>query len=216
MAVGNALSDKVVSLAGRLPEIWANEATTDAQRKALLRCLVDKVVLERGEHDAALVRVVWRGGAVTDLEVKLNVNSIARLTRGMEMRDRALDLVRDGMPDDEIAAVLTSEGHRSAYCPDKVPLITVQQIRRGAGFKPSAPRNRWTHDTRPLTAPELAARLNIPVNWLYVQIRQKRLLTDRQPTGAYLFQDAPAVLDAIRNLRNHTISRLDLRICQPH
>jgi hypothetical protein len=25
-----------------------------------------------------------------------------------------------------------------------------------------------------------------------------------------------AVLDAVRNLRNHTINRLDLRICQPH
>ena len=67
-----------------------------------------------------------------------------------------------------------------------------------------------------LSAPELAGRLNIPVNWLYVQIRQKRLLVDRQPSGAYLFQDTPAVLDAVRSLRNHTISHLDLRICQPH
>ena len=67
-----------------------------------------------------------------------------------------------------------------------------------------------------LSAPELAAKLNIPVNWLYVQIRQGRLLMDRQPTGAYLFPDAPSVLDAIRKLRNHAIDRLDLRICQPH
>jgi hypothetical protein len=36
---------------------------------------------------------------VTNLEVKMKVNSIAMLTRGMEMRDRALDLARDGMPD---------------------------------------------------------------------------------------------------------------------
>jgi len=216
MALGKALSGKIVSLAGRLPQIWADEATTDAQRKALLRCLVDKVVLERGEHDVALVRIVWRGGAVTDLEVKMKVNCIAKLTRGMEMRDRVLELVRDGVPDDKIATVLTSEGHRSANCPDKVPLITVQQIRRGAGMKQPVPRNRWTHDPRLLTAPELATRLEIPVNWLYVQIRQKRLLTDRQPTGAYLFQDTPAVLNAIRNLRNQTISHLDLRICQPH
>jgi len=216
MALGKALSGKVVSLAGRLPQIWADETTTDAQRKALLRCLVDKVVLDRGEHDVALVRIVWRGGAVTDLEVKMKVGSIAKLTRGVEMRDRVLDLVRDGVPDSQIASVLTREGHRSAHCPDEVPLITVQQIRRSAGLKPSAPRNRWTHDPGLLTAPELAARLNIPVNWLYVQIRRKRLLLDQQPTGAYLFQDAPAILDAIRNLRNQTISQLDLRICQPH
>jgi Recombinase zinc beta ribbon domain len=216
MAMGKALNGNVVSLAGRLAPIWADEATTDAQRKALLRCLVDKVVLDRGEHGVALARIVWRGGAVTDLEVKLKVNSVAKLTRGMEMRDRVLDLVHDGTPDDEIAAVLTSEGHRSPNCENKVLPITVQRIRRGAGIKVTEQRNRWIHDSSLLSAPELAARLDIPVNWLYVQIRQKRLLIDRQPTGAYLFRDTPFVLDAVRDLRNHTISHLDLRICQPH
>jgi hypothetical protein len=113
IGMGKALEGKVVNLAGRLPQIWTNPTTTDAQRKALLRCLVEKVVLDRREHDIASVRVVWRGGAVTDLEVKMKVNSIAKLTRGVEMRDRVLDLARDGMPDAEIATVLTSEGHRS-------------------------------------------------------------------------------------------------------
>jgi len=181
-----------------------------------VRCLVDKVVLERGDHNVVLARVVWRGGAVTDIEVQVKVNSIAKLARGKEMRHRALDLVRAGMPDDEIAAVLTTEGHRSAKCVDKVLPITVQQIRRGAGIKATAQRTRWAHRPHLLSPPQLAKRLNIPVNWLYVQIRQKRLLIDQQPTGAYLFPDTPTVLDAVRNLRNHTISDLDLRICQPH
>jgi len=216
LGMGKVLNDKIVSLAGRLPQIWADEAMTDAQRKALLRCLIDKVVLDRGEHDVALVRIVWRGGAVTDLAAKIKVNSVVKLTRGIEMRDRVLDLVRQGMPDDEIAALLTREGHHSPNCDHKVLPITVQRIRRGAGIKVAEPRNRWLHDPRWLSAPELASRLNIPVNWVYVQIRQKRLLIDQRSTGAYLFQDAPAVLDAIRNLRNHTISHLDLRICQPH
>jgi hypothetical protein len=44
MTVGKALSDKVVRLSGRLPEIWGDQGATDAQRKALLRCLVDKVI----------------------------------------------------------------------------------------------------------------------------------------------------------------------------
>jgi hypothetical protein len=39
---------------------------------------------------------------------------------------------------------------------------------------------------------------------------------DQRPNGAYLFRDAPAVLDAIRNLRNYSVTHLDLRICQPH
>jgi DNA invertase Pin-like site-specific DNA recombinase len=216
MGMGKVLHGKVVSLAGRLPQIWADPATMDAQRKALLRCLVDKVVLDRGEHDVALVRIVWRGGAVSNLEVKMKVNSIAQLTRGTEMRDRVLDLARNGIPDDEIAAALTSEGHRSPHSEDMVLPITVGRIRRGAGIQVSEKRSRWSHDTSLLSAPQIAARLNIPVNWVYVQIRQKRLLIDQQPTGAYLFQDTPFVLDAVRSLRNHTINRLDLRIYQPH
>ena len=213
--IGKDLHGKVVSLAGRLPQIWADPATIDAQRKALLRCLVDKVVLDRGEHDVALVRIVWRGGAATDLEVKLKVNSVAKLTRGTEMRDQVLDLARNGTHDDEIASTLTSEGHRSPTCENMVLPITVGKIRRGAGIRVTKPRNRWSHGLSLLSAPELASRLNIPVNWIYVQIRAKRLLIDRQPTGAYLFQNTSSVLDAVKNLRNHTVNHLDLRICQP-
>lgn len=215
MALGKTLNSKVVTLSGRLPEIWADDATTDAHRKALLRCLVEKVVLDRGEHDVALVRIVWRGGAVTELEVKMKVNSIAKLTRGEEMRARLLDLAIAGMPDDEIAAVLTQEGHRSPNCAEKVLPITVQRIRLGAGIRITTQRNRWTHKVTSLSATQLAARLNIPVNWIYVQIRQKRLLIDRQPSGAYLFQNSPSVINAVRDLRNHTIRHLDLRIIQP-
>jgi hypothetical protein len=216
LAMGKNLNSKVVALAGHLPQIWADEATKDAHRKALLRCLVEKVVLDRGERDVAQVRIVWRGGAVTELGVKMKVNSVSDLRRGEEMCDRLLDLARGGVPDDEIAAVLTDEGHRSPNCAEKVLPITVQRIRLGAGIKVTAQRNRWSHDASALSAMELAAKLNIPVNWLYVQIRQRRLLIDRQPTGAYLFQNSPAVMDAIRDLRNHTISHLDLRISQPH
>ena len=132
------------------------------------------------------------------------------------MCSQVLELARKGMPDDEIAAVLTGEGHRSPNCENMVLPITVGQIRRSAGIRVTEPRTRWSHGSSLLSAPELADRLNIPVNWLYVQIRQKRLLIDRQPTGAYLFQDTPSVLDAVRDLRNHTVNCLDLRICQPY
>ncbi|WOH52910.1 MULTISPECIES: hypothetical protein [Bradyrhizobium] len=136
ITVGNkALNDKVVRLSGRLPAIWTDPSTTDAKRKALLRCLIDKVILDRGEHDVVRVRIVWRGGAVTEIEVKMRVNSVASLTQGAEMRERVLKLARTKMHDDEIAAMLTNEGHRSPNCPDKVLPITVQRIRLHAGLK---------------------------------------------------------------------------------
>lgn len=215
MTIGKALTDKVIRLSGRLPEIWISPETTDAKRKALLRCLVDKVILDRGEHDVGLVRIVWRGGAVSELEVKMRVNSIARLSRGKEMHQRVLELAQAKMHDDEIAALLTKEGHRSPNCAEKVLPITVQRIRLHAGVRQAEQRTRWRHSPDFLSAPELAGALNIPVNWLYVQIRQGRLLVDRHPSGAHLFRNAPSVIDAVRKLRNHDLDHLDLKICQP-
>ncbi len=216
LGLAKDLQGKVIRLAGRLPQIWSDATTTDAQRKALLRCLVDKVVLDRGEHDVTSVRIVWRGGAVTELAIPRRVNAVTKLARGEEMRDRALTLAHAGMYDDQIAAVLTSEGHRSPNSESEVLPITVQRIRHAAGIRVNEPRTRWSHGADVLTAPEMAAKLSIPVNWLYVQIRKGRLLVDRRPSGAYLFKATPDVHDSIRNLRTHKIDRLDLRICQPH
>ncbi len=87
------------------------------------------------------------------------MNSAAKLTRGVEMRDRVLDLVHEGTPDDKIAAVLTAEGHRSSNCQTEVLTTAVQQIRRDAGLKAAEPHRRWLHDASLLSPPELAARL---------------------------------------------------------
>ncbi|WP_292523476.1 hypothetical protein [Mesorhizobium sp.] len=84
LALSKVLNSKVIVLSGCLPLIWAGDATT-AHRKALLRCLIEKIVLDRGERGVALVRIVWRSGAVTELEVKMKVNSVAKLTRGLEI-----------------------------------------------------------------------------------------------------------------------------------
>jgi hypothetical protein len=178
--------------------------------------LVDKVVLDRGEHDDASIRIVWRGGAVNELAIQRRVNPVTKLARGEEMRERVLTLARAGMYDDQIAAILTSEGHRSPNSESEVVLpITVQRIWHPAGIQVNKPRTRWSHGADVLTAPGTAAKLSVPVNWLYVQIRKGRLLVDRQPSGACLFNDTNDVHDGVRNLRIHKIDRLDLRICQP-
>jgi DNA invertase Pin-like site-specific DNA recombinase len=107
------LRAQALALGERLPALWADPGVSREHRKALLRCLIDKVVLRRVARDAASVRVVWRGGAASELTVALPVNSFAALPRGAEMEARALELARAGMHDEEIAQVLTAEGHRS-------------------------------------------------------------------------------------------------------
>jgi hypothetical protein len=48
------------------------------------------------------------------------------------------------------------------------------------------------------------------------QIRKGCIQIDRQASGAYVFQDEPEVLEAVRNLRNHAVRNIDLRINQLH
>ena len=65
IGMGTALHGKVIDLAGRLPHIWTDPAVMDAQRKALLRCLVEKVVLRGDNQDGLERRSGWttRGSA---------------------------------------------------------------------------------------------------------------------------------------------------------
>jgi hypothetical protein len=57
--------------------------------------------------------------------------------------------------------------------------------------------------------------MGIPSKWLHVQIRSGRILIDRQPSRAHLFEDAPEVVTALRSLRAHAVERVDLRAHQP-
>lgn len=209
-----ALRDKVVSLAGRLPALWDDPATGDARRKALLRCLVEKAVLERGTHDVVNVRLVWVGGAVSELAVPRRVNGIDDLAHGTQMRSRIFELAGQGLTDNVIAAQLTREGHRSPSCPERVLPTTVQGVRLGAGIKITRQRTRWPLEPGRLGVTALAERLGIPPKWLYVQIRQGRITIDRRANGAYLFDDTPHTIEALRNLRSRAVECIDLRAHQ--
>jgi hypothetical protein len=73
------------------------------QRKALLRCLLDKVALHRVAQSQAQVRIVWRGGETTTLLVPVTVKSIAALPRAAEMEPLIHDLFAAGHSDAAIA-----------------------------------------------------------------------------------------------------------------
>src|SRR4029453_15661468 len=106
---------KVVALGHRLPNLWADPSTSREHRKALLRCLIDKVVMQRSAPDRAEVRIVWRGGATTELTVMIPVHALSALPRCAEMQQRICELAANGRYDDEIARMLTAEGHRSPW-----------------------------------------------------------------------------------------------------
>jgi len=89
------------------------------------------------------VRIVWRGGEISEMQVALPVNALAALPRGDEMRVRVLELARAGMRDPEIVQTLTAEGHRSTRLSLSILPSTVQAIRLKHGIKAAWRCTRW-------------------------------------------------------------------------
>ena len=102
---------------------------TRERKKLLLRSLDRQSRSAAAGRRPISVRIVWRGGEISDLEVEAAVYTHQALTRGAEMEAWLLDLARQGLDDGTIAARLTSEGYRSARC-THVPVETVRHIRQ--------------------------------------------------------------------------------------
>jgi len=143
----------------------------------------------RRAMDCVQPRIVWRGGAVTELEVGIAVGALASLARGAEMEARVLDLARDGTEDAAIAARLTQEGFRSPRH-SQVLVNTISAIRRRHRIlqAPSHPRRLpgW------LTVSQLAQQLGIPRRWIDQRIRSGVIVVGpHPPMKLHLFEAAP-------------------------
>lgn len=97
--------------AGRTtPDLWRQGRLTRPQQKAFLRCLMDKVVVQRPAPDALRVRIAWRGGDTADATLPVTVGALARLPSAKEMEKEILRLAKAGHRDAPIADLLTRQG----------------------------------------------------------------------------------------------------------
>jgi hypothetical protein len=212
-AAPETLSDRdregFLALGPRLPALWEEPEMTRERKKALLRSLIDKVVLRRAAPDRISVRIVWRGGAISELEMEVAVYTHRVLSRGAEMEARLLDLARQGVDDATIAAQLTAEGHRSARC-SHVPVDTVRHIREShrvlRDWRPTHPR----HIPGWLTMAELARRLQVSRYWIEQRIRNGTITITRDATTRrYLFPDTDDILAGFNKLKAGTVDHLN-------
>jgi len=203
------LREAFTTIGQKLPQMWGQEVLTRQQKKALLRCLIEKVVIHRASRDRVHTRIVWRGGDTTTLEIPIPVGSFADLSTAVEMEAIILELSRHGKSDEEIAEHLTALGHRSPMRPAVVLPSTVKTIRLKHGIfqkrSQSHPRCIDGH----LTVPQIAQRLDIPKHWVYDRIHNGCIQIVKDPeTGLYLFPDEPATLEMFKALREGKLYNL--------
>jgi DNA invertase Pin-like site-specific DNA recombinase len=201
-----ALRETFSTVGQALPTLWPQDTLSRAQRKALLRCLIEQVVVERQVPDTIATRIVWRGGAVSELAVPCTVGTLRDVTGFAEMEAQILRLEAQGHSDEAIAERLTLQGFRSPQRP-RVLASTVQTIRlrHGRLHRYRGPRPRRVPGG--LTVSQLATALGVKAHWLYHLISRGRISVGRdEASGLYLFPDRPETLEALRQWRDGQVT----------
>ena len=188
-------------IGAHLPQLWDTQILSQPQRKALLRCLIDKVVLHRVARSQAQVRIVWRGGETTTVVVPVPVKSLAALPQATEMEQLICTLVAEGHSDAEIAQRLTAQGHRSPSSQTVLP-NTVRCIRLKHRLFQQRSQSHPRRIAGAVTVPQIARVLEVPVHWIYDHIHRGTIDITKDPaTRLYLFPDQPQTLRLFKALK---------------
>jgi len=208
LAIPADLLEQLKDFGPHLPELWNQRLLKTSQKKALLRTLIDKVVLQRIATDKARVRVVWRGGLTTTAEVRVSVGSFARLSDLKDITQTIRRLASEGQSDEQIAAVLTANGHRAPHG-GEIKAGAVAKLRRANGILNFPKKSRKLLKTGYLTIPQLAEKLQVPSRTIYNCIRSGKIAVNRdKKTTCFLFPDKLSTLRQIRQLLDGKIERL--------
>ena len=209
LAIPADLLEQLSDVGALLPELWQQNFMKTSQKKALLRTLIDKVILHRVATDQVRVRVVWRGGQTTTVEIRVPVSGFTRLSDWKQIQDTVAHFVREGQTDDQIAAVLTATGHR-APMGGEITVATVRKIRFKNRVLRYPKKSRPCHKAGYLTIAQLADKLNVTYTKIYWHILDGTITVKKDDNArCYLFLDKPSTLMQLRQLFDGRISRLN-------
>jgi len=168
--------------------------------------IVDKVVLDRSAErwDFVHVRIVWKRGAASEVDVAVPVESASDLTNGSDLEAAIVELAREGRRHDEVPELLTRRGFRSARSTG-VAVSWIATNRARHGIQHPNPGREPRHVPGFLTVHEMAAAVGALPSWLYQGIRKKRVEIERdEETGMYLFPDRPELIETLRRLHDRS------------
>ena len=88
---------RILALSADIPALWGAASTTNADRKEVIRCLVDRVVVHvRQNTEYCDVTIHWKGGCTSEHEVIRPVRSRGQLRDGDRLRAARRRVARPG------------------------------------------------------------------------------------------------------------------------
>lgn len=201
---------EIRALANDVPALWNAESTSQTDRQAIIRHLVESVVVTvQGETEKVQVTVHWVGGHKTEGSVVRPVAKLTQLSYYPQLMERVAGLFQEGISHAGIAETLNLEGWRPAKRCDLFDVDMVQTLCARQGLQRLRKRhwrllkielkpNEWT-------IASLAKRLMIPEPTLYSWLR-KKILTARceryKGKSLWLVWADDAEIERLTNIRN--------------
>jgi len=100
---------RIAALGIDLPQLW--ETIGNAERKAMLRLVIDEVVVDqRRAKGMVWMRILWQTGAATEHWLMRRTQSYAEAAHAEELEKRIRELNAEGCMDAQIAEIFNAEG----------------------------------------------------------------------------------------------------------
>lgn len=179
------LRDAFSDVGKRLPDLWPRVSLEG--RKVLLRTLINNVHLARGADGMVQIRIVWRGGSVTEEHVRVPVHSLRYSETEQKVAQRIRELSEEGLSDQQIIQRLNKEGFvpcRGGTFTKQVLAKTKKRYRIVSNYE----KVRRGNLPGVYTVREMAARISIHPSWIYRQIGVDSIAIEKESRfGCYLF-----------------------------
>src|SRR5580693_7908870 len=133
------------ALAGDIPALWAAPTTTVADRKRLLRAVIESVqVTAEGATERVQATVTWAGGHQSRAALSRPVARIDQLSYYPALTERISALARQGLDSTAIAGQLAAEGFRTPRLHDRFHPAEIQHLIRRLGLRPGLDHDHCT------------------------------------------------------------------------
>jgi DNA invertase Pin-like site-specific DNA recombinase len=207
--------ERIQALAQNVPSLWNAAETTAADRKRIVRCLVERVVVvidQASERND--VTIVWKGGLTTRQQLARPVNRFEHLKDYQRLIERLKELHRQGLHRGAIAAQLNAEGfapprRRGVFTEFGVGNLMTKLGLVGELFRDDLLQKHegWI--------PDLARKLGVIQQTIHYWIKQGWIHSRRTPSGKHLIIWADK--DEMRRLKQLArVKPVRIRARHPH
>jgi hypothetical protein len=161
--------EAIARLAQDLPALWNVDSTTIAERKEIVRQLIEDMTIDiQGESERVDVTITWVGGECNQHILIRPVGKLTQLSYYPQLCQRVRDLAAQGWDVQSIAQQLNEEGYRPPKRHETFGRSGVQELLRRLGLtqQRSRSQDRTGLAEHEWWLPELAQALDMPATTL--------------------------------------------------